>query len=74
MNGDPVPGYLHPRRLRAVLIWALADTGIGAVLVLGSPARVSSHAAAGSPTVGLLGCISYLAIAVTHLLFAVDQV
>lgn len=129
--------YLHPRRRRALLNWSIADTLFGLVLLLGPPARVSSHAfdpakavapmpvwgavalalgvawtvialtasrypwplagyliaipaallaswhlffwtsllfAAAIPTVGLTGCIAYLAIAINHILFAIDQV
>lgn len=40
-DGQP---YLHPRRRRGLLVWAVADTALGLVLVLGGPRRVSSHA------------------------------
>lgn len=41
---DAPEPYLHPRRRRALLVWAVADTCLGLVLLLSPPSRVSTHA------------------------------
>lgn len=36
--------YLHPRRRRALLVWAIGDSALGLALVIGGPRRVSAPA------------------------------
>jgi hypothetical protein len=39
-----VTGYLHPRRQRGLVNWAVTDTAVGLILILSPSLRFSSHA------------------------------